>query len=162
MNFPAAQRLIPFGLVCFALLGCVRMVEAKPAPPQTVRLGRSFNLRVGRQVTLKRERLRIRFVKVSEDSRCPVNVQCIWAGNAAVRLEVSRNVRDKRTLTLNTAGSDTLPGEVHYSLYRVRLVRLTPYPRSNRKIGPGDYTATLEVSHIPIIDNSPTPRHYVP
>jgi hypothetical protein len=113
---------------------------------QVAQLGRPFKLRMGQQVTLRGERLRIRFAAVKEDSRCPSDVTCIWAGNAAVQLDVSTSRRDSKLLTLNTGGTSSLPGEVQYRGYRLRLLELNPYPSSKQKIAPGDYTATLLIS----------------
>jgi len=49
-------------------------------------------------------------------------------------------------VTLNTSKSPSFVGETEYHGYKVKLVELSPYPRSDRKIGRRDYTATLLVS----------------
>ena len=113
---------------------------------KVARLGHPFNLRAGRQVTIKAERLRIKFVAVESDSRCPSDVTCIWAGNAAVQLDASTSRRENKSLVLNTNMSSSLPGEMQYHGYKLRLLRLNPYPSSKQKIAPGDYTVTLLVS----------------
>ena len=69
---------------------------------KAVRLNKDFTLRKGQRVTLKGSRvLAIKFVAVESDSRCPKDVNCVWAGNAAVQVQVSTGRRSK-TLTLNT------------------------------------------------------------
>jgi hypothetical protein len=116
---------------------------------QTARIGREFKFKVGRVVTLDGGNLRVRFVGVASDSRCPVDVNCIWAGNADVQFEVStkgrRGWQEKRTLNLNTNASTERPGEEKYRRYTIKLVGLNPQPRSKRKIPAGQYTATLLV-----------------
>jgi hypothetical protein len=109
-------------------------------------LGREFTLRARQQITLPREGLRIKFVSVKEDSRCPTDVQCVWAGNAAVRLDVSIRGKGSKILTLNTNNRSSSVDENLYRGYKLKLVDLRPYPRSNRKIAPGDYVVTLLVS----------------
>jgi hypothetical protein len=144
-----APRLISFCLTCAVLLGCWSIADGDvPAkgPAPAPRLGREFKLRARHQVTLPREGLRIKFISVKEDSRCPADVKCVWAGNAAVRLEVSTRGRGSRTLTLNTNNSSSSVDENQYRGYKLKLVELSPYPRSDRKIAPGDYVATLLVS----------------
>jgi hypothetical protein len=143
------SRLICSVVTCFVLLGCWSAAGGNTnaaGGTQVVRLGRPFKLRAGQQVTLKGERLRVKFVAVEDDSRCPANVRCVWAGNAAVRLEVSMSRRDSKSLTLNTSRSSALVGETQYRGYKLRLVGLDPYPRSDQKIAAGDYTVTLLVS----------------
>ena len=110
-----------------------------------VRLGREFKLSAGRQVTVKGTKLRIRFVTVENDSRCPKDVTCVWAGNAAVQLQLSTG-RDSKRVTLNTSHSQSFVGETEYQGYGVKLIDLSPYPRSDRKIARRDYIATLLVS----------------
>jgi hypothetical protein len=114
---------------------------------QTPRLGREFKVRAGRVVTLDGGRLRIRFVQVASDSRCPVDVDCVWAGNAEVRFEVGGRLwRDKQTLTLDTNASAQGASEARHGRYTLKLTGLTPQPRSTGKIAAGRYTATLLVS----------------
>lgn len=43
----------------------------------------------------------LRFVSVEEDSRCPTGVQCVWAGNARVRIDATFDGQTQR-LGLNT------------------------------------------------------------
>jgi hypothetical protein len=54
--------------------------------------------------------------------------------------------RNNKTVTLNTSKSPSFVGEIEYRGYKVTLVDLRPYPRSNRKVARRDYTATLLVS----------------
>ena len=147
-------RLSLHGLACFvvtcvALLGSpdgVGGATRRAGAPQTARVGREFKVRVGRAVTFKRESLRLKFASVENDSRCPKDVTCVWAGNAEVLIEVSTTgARGKRTLRLNTNASRQSAGEGRYRRYTVKLVGLSPYPRSGHKIEAGEYTATLLV-----------------
>jgi hypothetical protein len=146
-----ARRTL-FAIVCLLLFWSGAAQTANAQRYERASPGRPFSLRVGRELTLPRERLRVRFVDVKEDSRCPANVTCVWAGNASVRIELSTNRRDSQTVTLNTAGNATLPGEVQYRRFRVRLVKLTPYPRSAGKIAQRSYTVTLQVDSVGIED----------
>jgi hypothetical protein len=152
MNFgvgPLRPRLISFGITCFVLLGCWKAAEGNPhtkGRTLVACLGREFKLRAGQQVTLKGQSLRIKFAAVKEDSRCPADVKCVWAGNAAVRLDISIRGRGSKSLTLNTNSGSSLVDENQYRGYKVKLVELSPYPRSSQRIAAGDYIVTLLVS----------------
>ena len=129
-----------------ALFGCPGGVARDGGAAQAARVGREFKVKVGRAVTLERGGLRLRFAGVAEDSRCPIDVTCVWAGNAEVLIEVStKGLRGKRTLRLNTNTSPERAGEGKDGRYTVKLVGLSPQPRSGRKISAGEYTATLLV-----------------
>lgn len=136
-NVPA--RLV---LTCVLLL-----VVHAAAAAQTARVGREFKLKVGQVVTLGGGGLRVRFVRVSSDSRCPVDVDCVWAGNAELLFEVGGSRwKGRRTLSLNTNAAPERPGAGEYGRYTLKLVGLAPQKRSGREIRPGQYTATLLVS----------------
>lgn len=143
--------LISVGLSCCVLLACSGAPEAVVASVPTngvahaVRLGHEFKLTHGQQVSLKGTKLRLTFMNVKDDSRCPKDVTCVWAGNAAVRLWLT-NGRGGKAVTLNTAKSPTLSDEAQYHGYKIKLVDLNPYPRSSHKIAQSDYTATLLVT----------------
>ena len=123
------------------------LLAAGASAAQTAHVGREFELKAGRVVTLDGGRLRIRFARVESDSRCPVDVTCVWAGNAESLFEVgTRSWKGKTTLKLNTNASPERPVEVKYDRYTLKLVGLSPRLRSNQKIKPGQYTATLLVT----------------
>jgi hypothetical protein len=63
-----------------------------------------------------------------------------------VRLDVSTNRSNSKSLTLNTGHSPSLANEAQYQGYNLKLVDLSPYPRSDRKIAAGDYVVTMLVS----------------
>ncbi|MFN6962701.1 MAG: hypothetical protein ACK4S4_02925 [Pyrinomonadaceae bacterium] len=104
----------------------------------------------GQRVTvqIKRESkaaggLRIRFLELIEDSRCPVDTQCVWAGNAKIRIQVrGRRGAGVKIFEINSA---TVPTSVVYDGYEIRFVDLTPHPRSNIRIDPNGYRAVFEV-----------------
>src|SRR4029453_14195399 len=106
-------RMASFAMSCLVLIASPAVLVANPhadSAPQVVRLGREFKLKVGRAVTVKGTRLRIRFAAVENDSRCPADVMCVWAGNAAVRLQLGSG-RGSNTVTLNTSSSPSFSGE---------------------------------------------------
>jgi hypothetical protein len=107
-----------------------------PTSPQEVQLTLGQSQRVGG--------LTVRFDEVSADSRCPLGVQCVWEGDAAVLLTVSEPSRSGAALELHTAGR--FPREGTYGRYRVRLVSLEPQPRAGGPVRPDLYRATLLVT----------------
>ena len=84
---------------------------------------------------------------MESDSRCPVDVTCVWAGNAELSFEVgARSWKEQTALKLNTNASPERAGEGKYGRYTLKLISLSPRLRSNQKIEPGQYTATLQVT----------------
>ena len=112
--------------------------------PVRARLGQEFNLRVGQQAAVEGMGFRIRFASVVNDSRCPTDVTCVWAGNAEVLIAAEAS-GSSASLKLNTQGGDNFPNEGKHQQYIVRLVGLSPHPRKNGEIKATDYVATLMI-----------------
>lgn len=76
---------------------------------------------------------------VVEDSRCPADVQCVWAGRLVVRTEV-RGGSWVKTLDLTLgAGQHVADGEII-------LVSAVPEKNSTKPVNPGDYRFTYSFS----------------
>ena len=135
-------------LVAPALLrGCPSNAKKQPeegGERVRVRLGQEFKLRVGQQAAVEGEGLRVRFAAVVNDSRCPADVTCVWAGNAEVQIEAEAG-GSREDLKLNTHGGDGFPKEARHKQYSVGLVSLSPHPRTDRKTVAADYVATLVI-----------------
>jgi hypothetical protein len=112
--------------------------------PVRVLLAREFKLRVGQRAAVEGEGLRIRFASVANDSRCPADVTCVWAGNAEVLIEAESG-GSREGLKLNTHGGAKFPKESRHKQYSVGLVALSPHPRTDRKTKATGYVATLVI-----------------
>jgi hypothetical protein len=119
-------------------------MPAQTKPDRTVRLGSRFDVRINEAVQIAGEPLRVTFERVVEDSRCPTNTTCIWAGDAVVRIGLRGANAESGTLDLHTL-SDTA-AEGSFQKYRLRLVQLAPTPHESGGIPADQYVATLIVS----------------
>jgi len=117
---------------------------ALAAPISTnAQAARSVEVKIHQETMDHRTGLRIKFLELVEDSRCPTDTNCVWAGNAKVKIRVRGARGQARTLTLN---STLQPQSVSYGGYEFKLAGLTPQPRSNIRINPNGYRATIEVT----------------
>jgi hypothetical protein len=140
------KRSSDTGLAWLALAGVLLLGGHVAAGAQAARVGREFKIKVGGVVTLDGGSLRLRFVRVAEDSRCPADVDCVWAGNAEVLVEAGgKGWKGKTTLKLDTNESGQGASEARYGRYTLKLLALSPERRRDLKIAPGQYTATLLV-----------------
>jgi hypothetical protein len=103
----------------------------------------TFSLGVGQEAT--HGVMRIVFDGVNEDSRCPSDVMCVWAGNAAVEIGVSFGMGPTTRYVLNTIGD---PAFVDVGGYRITLIDLQPYPVSTSRIPPASYLATFRFQQV--------------
>jgi hypothetical protein len=89
--------------------------------------------------------LRVSFVRIDGDSRCPASVMCPWSGNAAVRLDVTTGDSVQST-TLNTAGGTAFPRESSAAGYTFTLIKLDPARHTNDPVPAAEYRATIQVT----------------
>jgi len=125
----------------FALLfsnGC-----AGPSEPVVAPIGRAFELAPGQEALV--DGLSVTFQRVSGDSRCPIDVVCVWEGDAAVALLLRAESAASEPRELHTSGQ--MGGrETSYAGYTVRLETLQPATRASEPIRAYDYRATLVVA----------------
>jgi hypothetical protein len=143
-----STKVLRLLMITGLLLGCsgIALKLNSAAAKQTgARVGQEFPLKAGQQLKLEDADLSLKFVGVKQDSRCPSNVNCVWAGNAEVALELV-NGQCTTALTLNTHPRSPASDEGKAGGFRVKLVKLDPYPHTEQKIAPGDYRATLLVT----------------
>lgn len=81
---------------------------------------------------------------VISDSRCPMDVYCIWEGNAAVNFVVTIDATE-HLITLNTSGGANFPSDTILNEYSIALTNLLPYPESTGTIAQDEYEASVIV-----------------
>jgi hypothetical protein len=131
-----------FTIVCLLLAALPAFAQA-PEGPRPVNLNDEFKIKIGQEVVVSGEKLRIEFNAVHSDSRCPTGVQCGWAGNAAIVIEVAKKNKKRAVAMLNTLLE---PKEIQYKAYKIKLLGVAPYPIYHQPIDPKDYEATLVVT----------------
>jgi hypothetical protein len=132
-----ATLLLTLGLL--AVAAC----DSATSPTRAVPLGEPFELPVGQAASIEDELLVVSFQAVTADSRCPIGVLCIRAGEAVVSLEARRLPSTTAPLVLKTDPQSETTGR--FQSYEIELVELKPHPRLGETIDPGQYVATLLV-----------------
>jgi len=130
-------RLTPF-VMAIAVTGCLN----SPTAPDAVSIGVPFELKAGATAELP-DGFRIKFDRVTADSRCPSDVQCVSAGDATVIVLASNRGDNPFPLDLHTNGAGS---QISYSSHTIRLTALRPVPLSNRQISALEYIAVLVVN----------------
>jgi hypothetical protein len=124
-------------LAFFAMFACLQSRKT-----EVIRPGKEFEIKIGQEAMIEGEGLAVVFESVPEDSRCPEGVDCIWSGNAKVKLRSSKQKQTPATIELNTNAG---PKSSSYLNYEVSLVALKPHPKADKSIQPDEYKATLIV-----------------
>ena len=133
-------------LAC-ALSACVPATPPASSTPigSTETLPVKVALNLNTPVTLEGQSLRLTLLKVT-DSRCPLDVRCVWAGEVGIDVEIAKLgvVYVRQPLyTLFNANAANEPKSVIAEGYTVKILEVTPYPGQN---GSGVKTVTLELT----------------
>jgi hypothetical protein len=134
------KKLRPGIIVIVSACGLV-IASSGCAPVQTavsVDPGVSFTLAPGQTAAVKGTDTRITFKQVREDSRCPVDVTCVWEGEAKIEIVVSQEgaMEETKILSLRSPGTEAQAGRL-----RIRFIGLSPVPRQAEANRPKKYLA---------------------
>jgi hypothetical protein len=112
-------------------------------------------LAFGQRTPIAGTDLELTLIEVPEDSRCPSDVVCVWAGRATVVLRVELDGRESLELTFSTDGGSTDGGSSGEGVagrsasvdgYVIELLQLEPSPLSTRQIPMEEYAARVSVT----------------
>jgi hypothetical protein len=139
------RKLAISAVIALAVAACASSETVLSSDPSeaavTSAVGQTFELRPGQTARVGGELL-VGFRGVASDSRCAVDVQCVWAGDAEVRIQATATRADWTSLALHT-GVEPRTGT--FRNWRITVVDLKPAPRSTTRIDPGNYVVTLRV-----------------
>ena len=122
------------------IAGLIMMLAFAVVPASAAKRAETLRVQINKEKKFPKAKLSIRFVELVEDSRCPADAQCVWAGNAKIKIRVTMNGRS-HDLSLDTNGQHQAATAEGYS---IKLLSLTPAPRSNIRIDRNGYVATFE------------------
>ena len=91
-------------------------------------LDEEFRLRAGQAALVGDDGLRVGFVRVTEDQRCPINARCIRAGYARVEVQLSAPRTTAQRAILSTPDE---PKGASYGAYEIDVLDVQP----GREIG---------------------------
>ena len=103
-----------------------------------------ITLRPGQQRSAGHGEITIKFVSVEEDSRCPAESACVWAGNARIKVRIGYRKGDSKMVSMNT---NMGPKGDEFGGWAVNLTNLTPISRHNPKSNP-HYSATFSITRM--------------
>jgi len=107
------------------------------------KLGEEFSLAIGQSAAISSVNMKIDFVAVTADSRCPSGAQCIWAGEAKCTVIISLNKKEQ-TVTLIQPGNSS-SAETSIEGYSLSFI-LNPYPQVGKQIENKDYRLILTIN----------------
>jgi len=105
-------------------------------------LGANFSMQIGDRVQVGDTELT--FEKITEDSRCPTDVICVWQGSLEAKLTFKTNEISEEILIDWTAGGFVI------DKYKIQILDVQPETISTKIISDRDYNLTFVIN----IENS--------
>jgi hypothetical protein len=124
-------------IIIVLLSGCARQTGEINAA-----LGEKFTLAIGQSASITGENLKVRFVEVVGDSRCPQGVECFWAGEASSQIEITYSGSTYQKVLTQPGASE--PTQTDFGDYKITF-DLQPYPKAGEEIKDKDYRLELQV-----------------
>ncbi len=84
--------------------------------------------------------LRVSFLRVVEDSRCPIDAICFWMGDGVAEVGIAAGAGPTFPLQLHTSME---PYSAEWNDVRLTLLELSPAPRASEPTRSADYVVTL-------------------
>ena len=114
----------------------------QPAKTITANIGTEFSLYIGGSVIINDNGIRVKFLDVLTDSRCPKDVECIWEGTVSLLINIQFDNQDLGDFVLNSTNLH----KASFMGYYVKFKVLEPYPVSTKTISKSSYLATFIVN----------------
>lgn len=133
-------------LVSAVATACAATLAAPVTPPATAtsRAAADVIVRVGETATPAGFGVTLTLTDVRDDSRCPVDVSCVWAGDATVVLAVTPDGGQVREVVLHLANADARAAEI--AGVRIHLESLRPDRQADTTIRRDEYRVSLSLS----------------
>jgi len=134
-----------YGVCLLALAALLLPLSGCSSGPSLVEaaLGQEFSLAMGQQASMTGESLGIRFEAVVGDSRCPQDVNCIWAGEVTCTVLVTRG-NSSHLMELTERGLSSGYATERYQEYDLSF-HVEPYPKAGQEIPANEYRLKLIV-----------------
>ena len=120
------------------LAGCSNSVKAL--------LDNQFTLAPGQSASIASESMDIKFIGVTQDSRCPTGVDCFWAGQVICNIELIKDGNKNQVTLTESAGSGLATGYT-FQNYKITF-SVSPYPVAGKTIAKGDYRLSVTVNKL--------------
>ena len=95
------------------------------------------------QKRIEKNELQLVLKSVANDSRCPEGLDCIWAGEVTVELQVLENLKILETKTMVISSKNQKENiswlSKYYPTQKINAIQVLPYPKNEVVINPKEY-----------------------
>src|SRR5690606_14671324 len=114
--------------------------------PVSISLNETFTLKIGELASIETENLELKLAELTEESRCPVDVQCIQAGQVSFRFTFTKDGQLSETFNLTERAGNNSLAEKDIDDYKILLKEVQPDTfKADSPPAESDYQLELEI-----------------
>lgn len=125
------------------VIGVVSIIPNAFSDTNLGEIDKEIILKFGDKAVINSDGVIVRFLSVTEDSRCPSDVTCVWQGKASVIINININGLDLGNYEFSTDGNKNI---INVNEYHIQLTSIEPYPESSKGFEKSDYILKFIVS----------------
>lgn len=137
---------LSFGLLC--LLNCQTQKTTDSNSSSTSTNQKNIELELGKSIKIVNTNLIAKYLGITEDSRCPEGVTCVWQGLAIVEVEIKTPASKPQTIHLSTMDFEPLKAQKTEPVfgYNITLENVLPGRKSdeNQKEAKNHITVSVQ------------------
>lgn len=122
-------KIVVIGLLAMLITAC----GSSAYEYRKERLVTNVDVPLGEASLVSKTSLSVKFDSVEQDSRCPINAKCLWAGVAIVNVTVINGEGELKTIQLSTVNYETFNTTETVFGKNIELMALLPNPSAGGK-----------------------------
>ena len=107
-------------------------------------LGQEVELQPGQSLVIEGEPIKVKFVEVVGDSRCPTGATCVWEGEVSCTLEITY-LDEMYTKTIVQSGLSSQYAVEIFEEYELEFT-VQPYPELDKEIKADEYRLLITIT----------------
>ena len=107
-------------------------------------LGQEVDLQPGQSLVIEDEPIKVKFVEVVGDSRCPTGATCVWEGEVSCTLEITY-LDEMYTKTIVQSGLSSQYAVEIFEEYELEFT-VQPYPELDKEIKADEYRLLITIT----------------
>lgn len=136
--FNPFQGLLAAIILTIIYISCTQSND--PLSANTLKIGDTLTVNFRDTLYNQQENTWITFNALAADSRCPLDVVCVWEGNAEVNIIFSK---DNAHASFNLNTFPDFSNDTTVFNYSVALVDVLPYPHSDSLYSANQYSVKI-------------------
>ena len=131
-------------LICFVSLSACAQKKSKKS--------KLVDFTITQKKALKKTGTQLFLKEVISDARCPIGVECIWAGEAQANVSIYKNGKwtDEEIITFSSKKEPEniqwFSEKLSIPVAKIKSIQLVPYPKEGQKIDPKNYVIKVGVN----------------